>query len=69
LYAKSGYVRTALIDGCNNVATTTVADIWMLGGSWNNTADNITQLDIVSSQANGLGIGTVIELWAFRRKV
>jgi len=63
LYAKSGYVRTALASSCDGIATTTVTGANLIGSSWNNTADNITSLVIFSDQANRLGIGTVIELY------
>jgi hypothetical protein len=63
LYAKSGYVRTALIKLASQISTTTVNYIYQHGQSWNNTTDEITSLVIASDQTNGLGIGTVIELW------
>lgn len=69
LYAKSGYVRTGIVKTCNSVATTTINHIWQSGESWNNTADNITSLVITASVANGLGVGSVIELYAKRSKI
>jgi len=63
IQAKSGYVRTAIVDLANTIATTTVTLIGLYGLSWNNTADNITSLVILSDKANGLGGGTVIELY------
>ena len=69
LYAKSGYVRTSITQATNRIAATTVTNIKLIGNSWNNTADNITSIVIPTAAANGLGIGTVIELWALRKKV
>ncbi len=67
IYSKSGYVRTALIDVTNSIATTTVGQISIWGESWNNTADEITSLVVGSTAANGLGVGTVLELYALRK--
>lgn len=63
LYAKSGYIRTAIVKYGYKIASTTVTGLVVLGQSWNNTADNITSLVIYNSNANSLGIGTVIELY------
>jgi len=68
LYAKSGYIRTALSIQENAVIGTTVADIILLGESWNNTSSNITSLVINAVATNGLGIGTSIELWKKKYK-
>ena len=66
LYAKSGYIRTALVDYTENIATTTVNDIGIKGMAYNETATNITSLVILNNNTDGLGIGTVIELEAYR---
>ena len=63
LYAKSGYERTALSNIVNNITGTTVLQINLTGGVWDNTADEITSLRLISSQADGLGIGTHLELY------
>lgn len=63
LYAKSGYVRTHINNHSLGAATTTITGLMMFGNCWNNTADNITSLVIVSNQASGLGVGSVIELY------
>ena len=63
LYAKSGYIRTALNEHSTSVAGTTVTYIQTFGSSWNNTADEITSLTVVSNQTGGLGIGSVISLY------
>lgn len=62
LYAKSDYVRTGIGKTVRSVSGTTVNSIFLSGHSWNNTADEITSLVIVATQANGLGIGTTISL-------
>ena len=69
IHAKSGFVRTVLGKYTSNISGTTVTSIGMVGQSWNNTADNITSLVIFSDVANGLGVGTVIELYAKKSKV
>jgi hypothetical protein len=63
LYAKSGYVRTLIDTETSNINATTVGVVALWGHVWNNTADNITSLVIYSSGTNGLGVGTVIELY------
>lgn len=63
IHAKSGYVRTALLDSLDGAATTTVAQVSKQGFSWNNTADEITSLVVLADQTNGLGKGTQITLW------
>ncbi len=62
IYVKYGYVRTALCQTSNNISGTTVTGIYLTGFSWNNTADNITSLEVNSEIASGLGVGTVITL-------
>lgn len=62
IYAKSGYIRTAVNQQTNEITTTTVKGVRLLGFSWNNTADNITQLNVIADVANGLGVGSRIIL-------
>jgi len=62
IHAKSGYVRTAITTYLTKDEST-IFIIGTFGQVWNNTADNITSVVIVSDATNGLGIGTVIELW------
>jgi hypothetical protein len=69
LYSKSGYVRTALVSAESSISGTTVGGIWLNGFSWNNSADNITSLQVFTEVANGLGVGSVIELWKKSKKV
>jgi len=69
IYAKSGYLRTALVNKAYRIATTSVNLIDLLGASWNNTSDNITSMVVSADTAGGLGIGTVVELYAKRSKI
>ena len=64
IQAKSGYVRTAINEIAYDIATTAVDLIGLYGFSWNNTSDEITSLVVLADQANGLGIGSQITLWA-----
>lgn len=63
LSAKSGYVRSALIELTAEISTTTVSSMNLYGWLWQNTADNITSIVVAATQTNGLGIGTHVELW------
>lgn len=62
IYAKSGYMRTALTHAMAGSGTT-INDVSLIDGLWTNTADNITSIVIVSDTTNGLGAGTSIEVW------
>lgn len=63
IHAKSGFVRTAVsIDG-GPAVTTTVDYASLIGLSWNNSADNITSLVVLATEAEGLGIGSRISLY------
>ena len=68
IYTKSGFVRTVLDKFIRDVSGTTVTNIILLGFSWNNTVDNITSLVIASSQTDGIGIGSSIELYKKKYK-
>jgi len=63
LYAKSGNVRTALVETTEKISTTTVTRIGLYGQSYNETATEITSLVVLSDQSDGLGVGTIIELF------
>lgn len=63
IYAKSGYVRTSFQKASRSISSTTVTDIILYSHSWNNSADEITSMNIAADQTDGLGIGTHIELW------
>jgi len=66
IHAKSGYIRTILTELNTEISGTTIGYLYLIGLSWNNTADNITSLVIFADQTNGLGVGTSIEL--FKKK-
>lgn len=63
MYAKSGYERTALVNSLEKENGTSINTTVIAGHSWSNTADEITQIVITASQASGIGIGSVIELY------
>ena len=69
LFSKSGFVRTLIQERNNDISGTTIDSIRLGGWSWNNTVNNIASLVITSDQVNGLAIGTIIELWALRKKI
>lgn len=62
IYAKSGYVRTALTKRSESVSGTTLGQTILLGFSWNNTADEITSILVSSDQVNCIGSGSIISL-------
>jgi len=68
-WAKSGFIRTGTLVESIGIATTTITQIGLLGFSWNNTTDNITQIVLTAGAANGFAIGTVVELYARKSKV
>lgn len=45
------------------IGSGTAPEIMMRCSEWDNSADNITSLVIVATQANGLGVGTCIRLY------
>ena len=69
IHAKSGYVRTSILEYVKSVVGTTITLIRLAGQSWNNTADEITSLVILADQTNGLGVGSQITLWRRSKKV
>ena len=66
IYAKSGKVRTIIHKYSGGISGTTVTEIGLTGQSWNNTADNITSLVILTNKTNGIGIDT--HLFLFKRQ-
>lgn len=59
--AKSGFVRTCLTSNGREIDGTTVARLYVVGQSWNNTADELTSMTI--SNAENLGVGSSISLY------
>lgn len=66
LYVKSGYIRTGLVKSTIGIATTTVTEISTIGVSWNNTADNLTSIQVHGDATAGLGTGT--HLFLFKKR-
>jgi hypothetical protein len=66
LFAKSGFIRPALISRSNTISGTTVTNVACFGFSWNNTADNITSLVITADAAGGITAGSQIDVYALR---
>jgi len=62
LYAKSGYIRTAIIKQLSNASGTSVYSTGVYGLSWSNTADEITSL-VIYAESDELGIGSYIALY------
>ena len=62
IYAKSGYVRTALSTSIRDISGTTITAIYQYGFVWNNTVDNLTSLVLISPYGSYIGIGTYIIL-------
>lgn len=67
LYVKSGYVRTALTQIVYPINGTTISNIKIQGTSWNNTADEISQIKILADQITGIGVGSQIDLYKLVR--
>ncbi len=63
IYAKSGYVRIGICDRVDGIVGTFISSICIRGYAWNNTADNITSINLVASLTNGIGVGSKIELY------
>lgn len=66
IHACSGHVRPVFMSGGRNMSGTTVSTVDEWAYVWSNTADEITSLVIASSQTNGIGVGSIIELFARR---
>lgn len=58
LYLKSGFVRTGISEVINGISGTTIINAMLAGSSWNNTADEITHIDILSNHTGAIGIGS-----------
>jgi hypothetical protein len=62
LFAKSGYLRTAIASSIHSISGTTIASLGLFGNVWTNTANEITSIVFLADQTDGLGIGTEIVL-------
>lgn len=68
-YAKSGAIRPIIYTTAGIYRSSVglfplFTQLW--GGVWDNTSDNITSIQISHGDTNGLGVGTHIELYAYR---
>lgn len=64
LYAKSGQKRAIHAYRHSDYLTSASAGKWLSYFSvWDNTADNITSLDFVGSEANAISVGSRITVW------
>ena len=61
---KSGFKRHVNMVTNDDANGTTIITTAARAGIWSNTADQITSMTVLSSQTNGLAVGTVIELYA-----
>jgi hypothetical protein len=59
LYAKSGFIRPAITNYAGDIVTTTVTNVRLLGQSYDDTATEITSLEI-GAVADKMNIGTVL---------
>ena len=64
MYAKTGYVRTALATMSYDINGTTVKRLIYTGAVWNDTTSTITTL-VINSVIKFIA-GTTVELWALR---
>jgi hypothetical protein len=60
VYAKSGAVRLISHVCAERINGTTIDSVFTTGGVWNNTADNISSIQVVSPFATSIGVGTRI---------
>lgn len=64
--ARSGVARTGVSSKSATITGNTVTGVYEYGQVWSNTADQITSLVVLADKANGIGIGSSIELWCRR---
>ncbi|MBP6740182.1 MAG: hypothetical protein KA146_09325 [Leptospiraceae bacterium] len=65
LYAKSGFMRSSLNQSIVFISNASWSS-WNRHSIWTDTGNNITSLNMTSSQTNGIGAGSRIEVWARR---
>jgi hypothetical protein len=68
VFAPTKNVRVVLRESLERATSTTVMVLRFTGATWNNTADNLTDILYRADVAGGLGIGTRLEVWALRKK-
>lgn len=62
-YAKSGKVRTTICFASREVSGTTILYAFYGHGVWSNTASNLVSIVFRATAADGIGIGSHIEVW------
>lgn len=65
LFAKSGFIRPGVVEALTTLNGTSISSETVYGTIWNNTADNITSIE-VSTASNNYAIGSQFELYALR---
>jgi hypothetical protein len=63
IHAKSGTVRSLIVNRVADIYGTTVDTIDMQGCVWNNSVNEITTVTVFASQTGGIGPGSTIELY------
>jgi hypothetical protein len=63
LFSKSGFIRPAITSVVRDIGGTTVSLLNIAGQSWNNTADNITSIELTAG-ANQILAGSQFDLYA-----
>lgn len=61
IYAKSGYTRIGVCRWVADISGTLTDAIYLSGGSWDNSANEIIQM-VITAQANQIGVGSNIVL-------
>ncbi len=64
-YAKSGFMRSSLNQSIVFISNSSWSS-WNRHGIWTDTGNNVTSINITSTQTNGIGAGSRIEVWARR---
>jgi hypothetical protein len=63
IYAISGKTRPVRVWQSESVTTSVITGCNTFASSWSNTANEITTINILSSDSNGLGVGTQVCLY------
>lgn len=66
IFAKSGFIRPSLCLVALDINGSSIRRIDAVGGSWNNTADNITSLRFLANSSRNFDTGSKFELYALR---
>jgi hypothetical protein len=63
IFAKTGFLRPAILQSASDINATSVGNGWMFGQSFTDTATNITSL-VVKASANNFDTGSQFDLYA-----